>query len=187
MITKVNIPECPGYYFTYDPENSTVPIRFYTYWKQTGTQEMAFLEHNPIELRQHKNCGYYRVHLRDKNRKRKIHRVHCIVAKCLIDNPFNLETVDHIDNNKANNHPSNLQWLSFSYNSKKNAFTNEKSAARARQYEIHFLGGHKQVVFCLKDFSKESGGYYNYHCMCKVAQKKNHTHKDIICINEVKL
>lgn len=186
MITKVDIPECPGYYFTYDPEDSSVPIRFYTYWRQTRPQEMSFLEDEPVELSQHKCGGYYRVHMRDKERNRRIHRVHCIVARCLIDNPFNLETVDHIDNNKANNHPSNLQWMTKSYNSKKNAFTNEKSAARARQYEIHFADGRKEVIFCLKDFSKESGGYYNYACMSRVAQKKNHTHKDIICINEVK-
>jgi len=183
MIIKIDIQEYPGYYFTYDPNDSTVPVKLYTLWEQFGQNKLVLTENVITEVKQHVCQGYYRVHLRDSNKKRKIIRVHNIIAKYLIDNPFNLDTVDHIDNNKTNNHPSNLQWLSRSYNSKKNAFTNEKSAATARTYKIKFVNGKEQVVFCLKDFCKENS--YSYHCLCKLAQNKNKTHKDIIKVIEL--
>ena len=47
--------------------------------------------------------------------KRKCHRV---VAEALIPNPSNLPCVNHIDSNKANNHPANLEWCSHKYNSR---------------------------------------------------------------------
>jgi hypothetical protein len=183
MIKRVDIEECPGYYFIYDPDDPTVAIKFYSLWKQCGQNRPILTEDVAIEVKQHTCQGYYRVSLRNKERQVKIYRVHNIIAKCLIDNPFNLETVDHIDNDKNNNHPSNLQWLSQSYNSKKNAFTNEKSAAKARTYKIQFVNGEEKVVFCLKDFCKENP--YNYHCMCKLAQNKNKTHRDIIKVVEI--
>lgn len=185
MLTKIDLEDYPGYYFTYDPDDIYVPIRIYTLWKQYGQNFSVLTEDVHTEVKQHKCLGYWRVSLRTKDGERKIKRVHNIVALSLIENPFNLATVDHIDNNKENNHPSNLQWLSLSYNSKKNAFTNPKSAAKMRTYEIRFSNGKIKIVHCLKDFSKESKGYYNYHCLCKLAQNKNKTHKDIISVQEV--
>jgi hypothetical protein len=38
--------------------------------------------------------------------------LHRLLAQSFIPNPLNLETVDHIDNNKLNNDLSNLRWLS---------------------------------------------------------------------------
>lgn len=46
-------------------------------------------------------------------------RIHKLVATHFIPNPNNLETIDHIDNNKHNNDISNLQWLSRGDNSRK--------------------------------------------------------------------
>jgi hypothetical protein len=186
MITKIDLSEYPGYYFLYDPDNPSIPIKFYTMWKQYGNKYRLTTDVH-TEVKQHLNCGYSRVHLRDSNKNRKIIRVHNIIAKCLIENPFNLDTVDHIDNNKSNNHPSNLQWLSFSYNSKKNALTNEKSAARAKSYEIHFKDGRIKVVYCLKDFSRDSNGFYSYYSLCALTRNnsKNKSHKDIINIKRL--
>lgn len=38
--------------------------------------------------------------------------VHRLVAEAFISNPGNLETVDHIDNDKENNEHTNLRWVS---------------------------------------------------------------------------
>lgn len=54
-------------------------------------------------------CGYLRVGLH-KNNKRKMYRVHRLVAQAFIENPENKPTIEHWDENKTNNHVSNLCW-----------------------------------------------------------------------------
>jgi plasmid maintenance system antidote protein VapI len=39
------------------------------------------------------------------------HRIHRLVALAFIPNPFNLESVNHKDCNKLNNHVDNLEWM----------------------------------------------------------------------------
>lgn len=53
------------------------------------------------------------LHL-DNIRKRR--RVHRLVAEAFIPNPKKLSQVNHIDEDKSNNHVSNLEWCSPKYN-----------------------------------------------------------------------
>lgn len=48
----------------------------------------------------------------------KLYRLHILVAKTFIPNPENKKVVNHIDGNKINNRVENLEWVSFSENSK---------------------------------------------------------------------
>ena len=74
------------------------------------------------ELKQRLNSdGYWCVTVGVKS-KRTVMRVHRIVALAFIDNPLNLPEVDHIDNDKTNNHVSNLQWISSKDNKRKIPF-----------------------------------------------------------------
>ena len=57
--------------------------------------------------------GYYQVNIANKSR-----RVHRLLAITFIDNPLNLETVNHKDGNKLNNSLENLEWTSRSDNVK---------------------------------------------------------------------
>ena len=50
------------------------------------------------------------------NRKGKTFKVHRLVAKAFVDNPYNLPEVNHIDEDKTNNHADNLEWCSTAYN-----------------------------------------------------------------------
>lgn len=63
--------------------------------------------------------GYKGVNLHYKDGAKKCERVHILVAEHFIDNPDNLETVDHIDGDITNNKASNLQWMTRGANSVK--------------------------------------------------------------------
>jgi hypothetical protein len=45
--------------------------------------------------------------------------IHRLVGELYVDNPDNLPQVDHIDNNRFNNHYTNLEWVSNEENMKR--------------------------------------------------------------------
>lgn len=61
--------------------------------------------------------GYKKVSM-TKNKKEYTKRVHIIVAQAFLPNPENKPVVHHKDNNKSNNHVSNLEWVTVSENTK---------------------------------------------------------------------
>lgn len=60
-------------------------------------------------LKQSISNGYAIIRLW-KNGKGKNYRVHRLIALAFIPNPQNKPFIDHIDNNKTNNHIDNLRW-----------------------------------------------------------------------------
>lgn len=62
--------------------------------------------------------GYYRISLmKDKNVK-KSEAVHRLVAIAFIPNVDNKPIIDHINQNKTDNHVSNLRWSTYKENAK---------------------------------------------------------------------
>ncbi len=61
--------------------------------------------------------GYFSIILYDKTHKRST-RIHREVAKAFIPNPNNYPCVNHKDLNKQNNCVTNLEWCTYSYNTK---------------------------------------------------------------------
>ena len=59
--------------------------------------------------------GYHTAVLYN-NGKPKSFRVHQLVAKAFIDNPFNKPHVNHLDGVKSNNFVNNLEWVTISEN-----------------------------------------------------------------------
>lgn len=62
------------------------------------------------------NHGYLRVYL-SHNGKKYHKRIHRLVGEYFIDNPFNYDIIHHIDNDKTNNHYTNLKWVTSKENS----------------------------------------------------------------------
>lgn len=58
-----------------------------------------------------KDNGYYTVNINGNNEY-----VHRLVAKAFIDNPNNLNEINHKDEDKSNNRVDNLEWCTKSYN-----------------------------------------------------------------------
>jgi hypothetical protein len=64
-----------------------------------------------IKEQHNRNYGYYQVQIYDDNMKKHNSRVHRLVAMAFIPNLDNKPQVNHIDENKANNHVDNLEWI----------------------------------------------------------------------------
>lgn len=61
------------------------------------------------------HTGYLRV-LLYKDGKTKSYYVHVLVARAFVPNPDDKPFVNHIDGNKFNNYPENLEWVTPSEN-----------------------------------------------------------------------
>lgn len=75
------------------------------------------------------NSGYLRVCLEEKDSTNRINEsVHRLVAKTFIENddPVNKNVVMHLDNDRLNNHISNLKWGTQSENMKQAFDQNRK-------------------------------------------------------------
>jgi len=77
--------------------------------------------------------GYHTAVLYN-NGKPKSFRVHQLVAKAFIDNPFNKPHVNHLDGIKSNNFVDNLEWVTISEN-QKHAFKNGLNKVTCDRYE----------------------------------------------------
>lgn len=89
---------------------------------------------------------YWYVNLQPNIGKRKLVRVHRLIAQAFIPNPENLSTVDHRDRNKYNNSIDNLRWVSRSQNQ------NNRDCTR-------LFKGVTLKSYCEENFDHPSGAY----------------------------
>jgi hypothetical protein len=102
------IKDFPGYFVTEEG-------KVFSYWNK---RRALNLNKKPRELKQRAvNGGYFQVAL-FKDGIRTFHLVHRLVAKSFIPNPNNLETVNHINEDKTDNTVKNLEWMTLSDNIK---------------------------------------------------------------------
>lgn len=73
---------------------------------------------NPSNHYTSKKNHYYRsvINLTNKEGKRKMYKVHQLVAKAFIPNPNNYLIINHIDGNPLNNRVDNLEWCTQKHN-----------------------------------------------------------------------
>lgn len=92
--------------------------------------------------------GYMTVGLTlEKGKGSKTYYVHRLVAEAFIDNPNNLEQVDHINSDKSDNDVSNLQWVTHQENVEK---------AKSEVYTFCNPEGEVITVFNLRRFCLEN-------------------------------
>lgn len=87
--------------------------------------------------------GYKRVRLWKDGEVQNV-KVHRIVAETFIPNPYNLPQVNHIDENKGNNHVGNLCWVDNRTNNRL------RSVKPMRKRPVEIVDGKGNVVasFC---------------------------------------
>ncbi len=92
--------------------------------------------------------GYYDVGLW-KDRKRKLCRVHRLLAQHFIPNPENKKCIDHIDRNRQNNSLDNLRWATDkeNCNNKNHDEYKVKKTNKLGIKNIHYCETHKKYKF----------------------------------------
>ena len=180
----VELDDWPGYYVVYKKDDVDEKVRIFSKWKKEK-DGMVLSENFVRETSQHiHKTGYAHVNMKLPGEKKIVQKLHRLVAKQLVENPDpeNFDTVDHIDWDKLNNHPLNLQWMSNSQNSIKGGNPDEVYY-HSKTYEITYLDGRKEIIENLNQFCKERN--YSRGSLYSLSIGKQHKHKDIIKIAKI--
>ena len=131
----------------------------------------VFSKRKNIFMKPHDNgVGYLYVGLLGE-RKKKNYTIHRLVALHYIPNPEGKPEVDHIDRNKANNHISNLRWVTSSEN-------NENQSQRSDN-----KSGHKYISY------RKQGNLWAFQkTICGVSIQRAFKSKiDALCFKYIQL
>ena len=100
------------------------------------------------------NSGYLQVTLfSGNNRGKKTIKVHILVARAFIPNPYNLPEVNHINCNKYDNRVSNLEWVSKHDNmlhASKYSYKNRESLSPLNKDKVKLIPSLLEYGFSIK-------------------------------------
>lgn len=175
---KYEIKNWPGYFLVIDRNN----IKVLSSWGR-GVRKKSKNKTPTYEISQRINKnGYIRVDLNIGENGRKQVFLHRLIAETLIPNPDNLECVDHIDGNKLNNDPSNLQWITRGNNVRK-AQQMGRWGTPPKKYKIFYKDGRTQIIENVSKFAREND--YAATKIVAVCKGRRKLHKDIINVIEL--
>ena len=100
-----------------------------------------------IVLKSNKDRGGYLYNCIRVNHKNIYIKPHRLVAKYFIDNPNNYKCVNHKDENKTNNHISNLEWCTHSYNNSYGNRLEKVSKTSGHQIDVYKNG----IYYCTEN------------------------------------
>ena len=109
------------------------------------------------------NNGYRRVSLSNNDVKHKKMSVHRLVAETYIPNPYNYPEVNHKNENKLDNHVSNLEWCSTLDNLNHSRVIEKASVAKFRKVKCVTTG---KIYNSIKEASDELGLYHSNIVAC---------------------
>lgn len=107
---KDNIPGIPGYHVT--PCGRVFSRKYFNVWIE---KSYNITRAGRGKKRKGPGTGYKYVSV-NYNNTTKLIKVSRLVAMVYIPNPDNLPIVMHLDNNRLNNHVSNLKWGTYQEN-----------------------------------------------------------------------
>lgn len=100
-------------------------------------------------LKTQNDNGYTRVTL-CKDGQVKRHCVHRLVAEAYIPNPLDLPQVNHKNENKTDNHFSNLEWCTASYNCSYGNRNKKATATKLKNTDGDINKKLKKPVYCVE-------------------------------------
>ncbi len=101
-----------------------------------------------------KHLGYVNVGL-TKDRVKTTYSVHRLVAEHFVDNPHNLNVVNHLDEDRANNKAENLEWTTHAKNLAHNgAFMKGREKIKRKVYQYTLNGELVRTYGYAKEVSK---------------------------------
>ena len=109
-----------------------------------------------------------------RNNRCKCLKIHQLVAKAFISNPYNYPIINHKDGNKLNNNVSNLEWCSYSYNTK-HAFDNGLAKAQSGCDNIHSKLSEEDVIWIREHYKPRDKDFGSR----ALAKKFNMNHSNI--------
>lgn len=117
--------------------------------------------------------GYYKVELCKDGKKTRFF-VHRLVALHFIPNPNGYDCINHIDENKTNNHVANLEWCTREYNNNygvRNRKIAQMQSVRTAMIDIK-TGNVVKVFDSAHTAAQYIGGDESSICKCRNGKRK---------------
>lgn len=119
--------------------------------------------------------GYHRIQIW-KNNKCKMIGWHRVVAETWVDNPNNKPFVNHIDGDKTNNNPNNLEWVTQKENiahAVKTGLITNKTRSQLGNVGYYDVNGELLKIYdCIKSASDDLDmSYYTIYANIKNNRK----------------
>lgn len=130
------------------------------------------------------SSGYEKVHIKNDEGNLKNQSVHRAVAALYVPNPENKPFVNHIDENKLNNHYTNLEWVTGSENLQSWHDNNTEKHSSIKSYTV--TPNESEIV---KNHQNISGRFFTEDIVIKICDlyQKGYRKVDIHLMTGFKL
>lgn len=157
------------------PKNDTAELSEYPGYLIKESGEIISKRMNKPMGQETVKGGYKRVSIINKNGVRKHVLVHRLIAMAFVPNPNNEEQVNHLDEDKTNNHADNLEWCSRKRNVNYGTAQQRRSEKRKKKVlnldtgevfssiseaEKTINSGYTHISQACKNSNRTCGGYH---------------------------
>lgn len=139
-VYRISVRKLYGYYFNSPWANNINyqwlgPFGYNNYYVTSEGKVWSFTQHKYMKPFVDKD-GYHCSNLIDNNFNSHTNRFHRLVALAYISNPLNKPCVNHLDGNRQNNIPSNLEWCT-DYENNRHARFNGDAILAITDDQVH--------------------------------------------------